>query len=405
MELYQYTAVDQEGRQKKGTLNADSSKMVRSKLRQEGLIPLEVVMLSNHIKKEKVPQSKLDARVNIGDLAVFTRELGALLKAGLELEDSLHSTAQSIENKKLKMIILSIHTKIVEGYSFSAGLNQFPKAFPQVFRASVQAGEEAGFMSNVLSHLADYLEAQQRMRQKIAQILIYPTILSFVALAIVSFLLIYVAPKILTIFEESQTKLPFVTQALMVISDFLASEGWIVLLALIGLIIGFRVLMQKETFKARFQSLVLKVPFIGKMIRLIQTGRFLRTLSILVKARVPILHAVQVSADLVSILPIREKLMVAKDYIKKGSSIYLSLKETGYFAPTSLQFISSGEATGDLEAMLLAAAENLERHIQFTIDTVLTLFEPLLILIMGLVVLFIVLALLLPMFQLSNMVG
>lgn len=406
MDLYQYTAMDQQGQTQKGTLKGDTPKMVRSMLRQQGLVPVEVVAIQGKSKDKDKNRSVsgIDKRIKLSDLAVITRELGALLKAGLELEESLYSTAQNCENKKLKNILLAIHAKIVEGFSFSNGLAQYPKAFPHVYRASVGAGEEAGFVGDVLMNLADYLDAQQQMRQKILTILLYPAILTFVAMGIVIFLLVYVAPKILTIFEQTQADLPVVTKILIVVSDFLAQQGLILLGVVIAMVILWKLLLRSTAFVTKYHLLLLKLPVLGRLILLIQTGRFLRTLSILTRANVPILKGVSVSSELISILPIKTQVQKARDYIKEGASIHRSLQQTTYFSPTTLQFVASGEATGDLEKMLLHAATNQERHIQFTMDTFLALFEPVLILLMGCIVLFIVLAMLLPMFQISTMI-
>lgn len=404
MELFEYKALDAKGQQKKGTLQGDSAKGVRSALRAQGLIPVSVQVLKGQQDQSATKSTISDTRIKLGDLAIITRELGALLKAGLEVEQSLASVALSCENKKLKTLLEAVHVRIMEGFALYQGLNQFPKAFPHVYRASVQAGEEAGYLGEVLSHLATYLENQQKMRQKVLQIMIYPSVLTVVALGIIMFLLIFVAPKILVIYQDTDTQLPWMTLVLIQISDFLGAWWWALLAAIVITGVTFKALLKRAEFRYKVDKLLIRLPILGKLIRLIQTGRFLRTLSLLTRANVPILQAMKVSAELVAIMPIKNTLAQAKDHVKDGASIHKALKQTGYFSSTSLQFVASGEATGDLQEMLMHAAENQERHVQFAMDTFLSLFEPLLILLMGVFVLFIVLAMLLPMFQLSTMV-
>lgn len=404
MELFEYHALDTKGNTQKGTLKGDSAKGVRAQLRAEGLTPVKVQAIHAQAHQVKGASSSSDVRVRLGDLAIITRELGALLKAGLEVEQSIASVAASCENKRLQTLLEAVHARIMEGFALYQGLNLFPKAFPHVYRASVQAGEEAGYLGEVLSHLATYLENQQKMRQKIAQIMIYPSVLTVVALGIIMFLLIFVAPKILVIYQDTDTQLPWMTLVLIQISDFLAAWWWAGLIAIAMFFIAMRALLKRPYYQRKWHHCLLRLPLLGKLIRLIQTGRFLRTLSLLTRANVPILQAMKVSAELVGMVPIKDTLVQAKEYVKDGATIHRALKGTDYFSSTSLQFIASGEATGDLEAMLMHAAENQERHVQFAMDTFLSLFEPLLILLMGIFVLFIVLAMLLPMFQLSTMV-
>ncbi|MBS0287051.1 MAG: type II secretion system F family protein, partial [Proteobacteria bacterium] len=269
----------------------------------------------------------------------------------------------------------------------------------------IKSGEDSGHLAKVLSHLAEYLERQEQIRQKIIQAIIYPSILTFMSLSIVTFLLTYVTPKIISIFEESKESLPVATRMLLAISHFLQNYGVILLIFIMLIIFFYHRLIKNNAFKERVDQFMLRLPLIGKTIKLLETARFLRTLAILTQATVPILQAFQVAADLVSSIPIREQILIAKDRIKEGSSIFLALKRSSYFSSSSLQFIASGENSGNLEEMLMRSAQNQERHVEFTINTVLAVFEPLLIIIMGAIVLFIVLATLMPIFQLSSMVS
>ncbi len=404
MATFKYTALDNKGHKQKGTISADTSKSVRSLLREQSLLPIDVTILVKEATGHAIKTQGIDQKISTLQLSLFTEELASLLMAGLELEESLKSVSSATENEKFKYILLGVHSKIIEGYTFAQGLNEFPKAFPKIYRATVQAGEEAGYLGDVLGNLSDYLESQHHIRQRIKQALIYPCILSLVSFGIVVFLLTYVAPKIITIFSESEQALPFATVALIAISDFLVAYGWLLVVFFIAVIFLFKWMMKFENIKYSYDLFLLKLPFIGKTIKTIQTSRFLRALGILTHSHVPILKAISVSANLVTILPIKANLEASMNRVKEGTSIYLSFKNTGYFSPICLQFVASGEKSGNLDKMLTNAAKQQERQVQITLDTILTLFEPLLILLMGCVVLFIVLAILLPMFEISNLI-
>lgn len=405
MPLYEYTAIDVAGKESFGTINADSEKQARTKIRNDGLIPVEIIALSQSHSLVDKKARNIDKRLNAGAISLFTRELCALISAGLEIEQSVKAVSEQTENKHLKKIIEVIHSKILEGYSFSSGLNAFPKAFPKVYRATIKAGEEAGHLGQVLDHLADYLDAQEQMRQKIIQAILYPGILTLISVGIVTFLLTFVTPKIISIFEESKDTLPWVTTLLLKISNYLQHYG--ILTFIIIIIMGYiaKRLLLIPSFKEKYDQVVLHLPLIGKTSKLIETARFLRTLAILTQAQVPILQAFQVASDLITRIPIRKEILIAKERIKEGSTIFSALKNAHYFSASSLQFIASGENSGNLEEMLVRSAQNQERHVQFTLNTLLAAFEPLLIVVMGAVVLFIVLATLLPIFQLSQMVN
>ncbi len=405
MALFEYNALDIGGKEKKGTIQADSEKLARNKLRADGLIPIDIIAITKQLSLTDKKIKHIDRKIPLSELTLFTRELCSLLTAGLEIEHSVASVAQQIEHKQFKEIVEAVHTRILEGFSFSSGLSEFPKAFPHVYIATIKSGEDAGHLAKVLLNLADYLERQEQIRQKVVQAIIYPCILTCMSLSIVAFLLIYVTPKIISIFEETKKGLPLATQILLSISQFLQNYGLLCFLILVALVFGFRKMMKNPVFKERFDRFMLSLPLIGKMIKLIETSRFLRTLAILTQATVPILQSFTVAANLVNSLPIKHEILKARDRIKEGSTINAALKKFSYFSPSSLQFIASGENSGNLEEMLMRSAQNQERHVEYSINTVLALFEPLLIIVMGTLVLFIVLATLLPIFQLSSMVA
>ncbi len=404
MPLYQYLAVDNNGKKHKGTQSAESETLLRKKLRNDALIPIDLSVISKPLIK-KTQQNAIDRTIKSGFLALFTRELSALINAGLEIEQSLLSVAAQSSDLHLKPILQAIHIRILEGQSLAASINEFPKAFSKVYRSTIKAGEDSGYLGLVLENLAEFLDKQQEMRQKVIHAIIYPTILILISLGIVTFLLTYVTPKIISIFEESTESLPFATKILLSLSYFFQHFGVITLILFVGLYFLGKRLLKIETVKAKFHRFLLRLPYIGSLIQTIETARFLRTLAILTRANVPILQSILVASELVVSIPIRREILMAKDKIKEGGSIHFALKNTRFFNASSLQFIASGETSGKLEEMLKRSSENQERHVQFALTALLTIFEPLLIIVMGAIVLFIVLATLLPIFQLSSMVG
>lgn len=404
MTAYRYSAIDKDGNTVKGTIQADTPKLARSQLRSQGLLPEAIMAVQQGKKWTLARASEGDCKIPTAQLVLFNQELSALLKAGLEIEESIKSVSDASEYPKFKHIILQVHQKVLEGYSLSQSLNEYPKAFPALYRATVQAGEEAGQLGVVLENLSYYLEKQQEIRQKIKQALVYPIILTLVSISIVIFLLTTVVPKIVSIFAESDYALPLSTRILIATSDFIVDYGW--LLAIIILIAGIvmRQLMRIPVYRSGYERFVLKIPFFGKSIRLIQTSRFLRSFGILLQSRVPILESIRVASQLVNILPIKEKLNKAQQQVKEGMSLHLALKYTNYFSPISLQFVANGERSGKIAEMLMHAAEHQEKQVQLSLNILLTLFEPILILLMGSLVLFIVLAILLPMFDMSKLI-
>lgn len=404
MGLFQYSAIDKAGKESTGTIIADNEKLARHKLRNEGLIPVEVYIISKKVESDK-KHKFIDKKIKLLDLSSFTRELSTLINAGLEIEQSVSALAEQTENKYLKQIISAIHAKILEGYSLSNALNEYPRAFPKIYRATVHAGEEAGHLGEVLYHLAEYLDSQEQMRQRVVQAIIYPCILTLMCCGIVAFLLVYVTPKIIEIFENSTQTLPLSTRILLAISNTIQNKGLFILITIVLLVFFMRRALKNEKIKEAYDYYLLRMPVLGKTIQLIETSRFLRTFAILTQATVPILQALSTASQLIDSIPVRKEILEAKDRIKDGSSIYAALKKSKYLTKTSLQFIASGESSGNLEEMLIRAANNQDRNVQFSLNSLLTILEPVLILLMGVIVLFIVLATLLPIFQLSTMIS
>lgn len=404
MAAFSYKALNASGKVQKGLMESDSATQVANLLRDKGLAPIEITPVqAQKNKNNKTPRRYY--RISHNDLSLMTRQLATLLSAGLPLEECLKAVSEQTEKSKVKGILLAVRAKVLEGYALGKALENFPKSFSPLYCATVTAGEQTGHLDAVLTRLADYTERQQHMRRKVQQALIYPIIMTLVSIFIVIFLLLYVVPKMIAVFKTMKQGLPTITVWLINISHFLKSYGIVILIAFALLYGLFRYALRKENFKRRYHRFLLKIPGIKHLIKIGNTARFIHTFGVLLNAGVGVIDALRISSALVTNLPIRDAISDASKNIKEGANIYLALKKTHYFQAMSLHLIASGENSGQLEKMLDKAAQNQDNELETIINTVLTLFEPMMILVMGVVVLFIVLAILLPIFSLDQFGG
>lgn len=403
---FHYVALNSKHEKIKGTIEADNFKHARQLLRAKQLIPLEVHSVQQKFRKNQKGKISSKQSMSSKELALMTRQFSTLLSAGLPIEEVLSAVAEQTEKPKTKGLILSVRGKVLEGRSLASAMRDFPSAFSELYCSTVAAGEKSGHLDVVLQRLADFTEQQYQMRQKIQNALIYPSIMVLVSISIVGFLLEYVVPKMISVYSNIGQTLPTMTQVLIAISTGLKSFGIYILLALIVLFFLFRRALKKNLkFKKRYHALLLRLPILGSAIKTINTARFSRTFAILSSAGVPVLEAMNISSALITNIPIRESVQEATNRVREGANINLALKQTGYFQPMSIHLIASGEASGQLEAMLERVANNQDADIGRLIETSLALFEPAIILLMGAIVLFIVLAVLLPIFQLNQFAG
>lgn len=406
MAAFEYTVLDNQGREKKGVIEGDTARQVRQILRDRGLMPLNIEAASGQNKKTSTQTPGKISRhrgISATDLALFTRQLATLVRAALPLDEALSAVGQQTEKQRIKSMIFAIRSKVMEGHSLAAGLGDYPKVFPELFRATVAAGEQSGHLDTVLDRLADYAESRQHLSQKIAQATIYPAILTVVALLVVIGLLTYVVPQIVEVFDNTGQALPLLTRIMIGISDFL--KDYIILL-LIGTGLtayGIKRFLQIPTNQKKFHRGLLRLPLIGRLNRGLNTARFARTLSILNASGVPILDALRLSAPVIANLPMREAVLQATDRVREGSNIHTALERSKLFPPMTLHLIASGENSGNLEEMLDRAAIQQERELETLIATFMGLFEPLLIVFMGIVVLLIVLSILLPIINMNEL--
>lgn len=409
MPAYHFVAINQLGQEQKGVIEADNEKHARHLLRDRALIPLNVkaTKLQAGTKSESKLSTLFQPRgLSSKEIALFTRQFSTLLAAGLPMEEALLAVAEQTEKSRIKSIIISVRGKVLEGHSLAAALREHPEAFTELFCATIAAGEKSGHLDKVLARLADYTEQQWNMRQKIRTALIYPVMIVLVALGIVGFLLEYVVPKMIAVYAHLNQALPFLTEVLIGISNFVRVFGlYLLIIIVVGIYFWLRALKRSEPLREKTQLFMLRLPLIGYSMKTADTARFARTLSILSAAGVPLVDAMGVSAKLITTIPIKKAVEEAVNRVREGGAIYLALKQTTYFSPMSIHMIASGEASGELENMLERVAQNQENEIVRLIDVGLALFEPAIILIMGAIVLFIVLAVLLPIFQLNQFTG
>lgn len=405
MAAFQYKALNQKGITQKGIIEADSLKHARQLLREQGLTILHV-----HTAQQKMTLLKSTVfgkpSINVKELALMTRQLATLLAAGLPIGEVLTAVAEQTEKHRTKSLILSVRNKVLEGYALASALRDYPHAFSELYCSTVAAGEKSGHLDIVLQRLADYTEQQFQMKQKIQQALIYPSIMVLIAIGIVGFLLAFVVPKMVSVYSNIGQTLPSITQFLISLSANLKHYGiYAFILLILGIYCFKRTMRTKIAFRTHIHRLLIKLPIVGNAIKVANTARFSRTFAILSSAGISVLEAMTISCKLITHLPIRDAIVEATHRVREGANIHLALKQTRFFPPMSIHLIASGEASGQLENMLERSANNQDAEITRLIETSLALFEPAIILVMGAVVLFIVLAILLPIFQLDQLTG
>lgn len=405
MGAFEYTAVDAGGREKTGVLEGDTARQVRQLLRERNLLPVTVTEVSQREAKRDKTRFSFVRGLTAGDLALLTRQLATLVRSGLPLEEALAAVSEQSEKPRTRSILLGVRSKVMQGHSLAEGLADFPRAFPEIYRATVAAGEQSGHLDTVLERLADYTESREQLRSRTLNAMLYPILLFVVCSGIVTLLLAFVVPKIVRQFENSRTELPILTQALIAFSDFMRDWGWLILLALVGAVFLFRRWIQEPAARRRFHRFLLRLPLIGKVVRGANTARFARTFSTLTSSAVPVLEALRISGEVVTNLPMRDAVEDAATRVREGGAIAKSLSTSHLFPPMMIHLIASGETSGDLETMLDRAASNQEREMDAVLGTVVGLLGPIMILVMGGLVLLIVLAMLLPIFQLNELIA
>jgi general secretion pathway protein F len=401
---FEFTALDAGGRERKGVLEADTPRQIRQQLREKGWAPLAVVEVQQQEARRQTRSPLFRRRISAVDLALITRQFATLIRSGLPVEEALQTLSRQTEKPRLKSMLMAVRARVMEGHALATALEDFPHVFPDLYRATVAAGEQSGYLDAVLERLADYTESRQTLHQKTMLALIYPMIVMGVSLLVVVFLMVYVVPQIVQVFEGIGQKLPVLTRGLIATSDFIRSNGIVLLVAVVLLITAIRMIFHRAGPKRQFHRVLLRLPMIGRLVRGLNTARFARTLSILSGSGVPVLEALRISATVVGNLPMRAAVEDGARRVREGAALHTALEQSGYFPPMTVHLIASGESSGKLDEMLERAAASQEREMEVLITTITELFGPLLILVMGGIVLVIVLAILLPIFDLNQLV-
>ena len=405
MAAYEYQALDAKGRRKHGVLEADSARLVRQQLREQGLTPLEVTETVEKARREASGFSLFRPSMSTGDLALITRQLATLVAAALPIEESLKAVAEQCEKPKQRTLISAVRGKVLEGHAMAEAMATFPSVFDQLYRAMVAAGEKSGHLEKVLNRLADYTEQRQQMKNKLMQAMIYPIVLTLVAVGVIAILLSSVVPKVVEQFVHMKQELPLSTRILMGASDFVRDYGLAVVLLLGCALLFFRWWNRKPERRIRYHALLLRLPVIGRVARGINTARYARTLSILNSSAVPLLEGMRISGEVLTNDYARARLVAASERVREGSSLRTALEQTKLFPPMMLHMIASGERSGELDSMLERAADNQDREFEGQVNIALGVFEPALVVSMAAIVLFIVMSILQPILELNNMVS
>jgi general secretion pathway protein F len=405
MGAFEYVAVDAGGRERKGVVEGDTPRHVRQLLREQKLLPVSVSEVAE--REEARAQRRftlLQRGLSSADLTLITRQLATLVKSGLPLEEALLAVSQQTEKPRVRSIVLGVRARVMEGHTLADGLGEFPGSFPEIYIATVAAGEQSGHLDAVLERLADYTDMRQQMRQKTLTAMLYPVLLFVVCAAIVFFLLVSVVPKVVEVFRTSEAQLPLLTSLLIAFSDFMRQWGLVLIAAIVLALWLFRRWLRVEANRRRWHALLLRMPLVSRVVRASNTARFARTMSTLSASAVPVLEAMRISGEVVTSLPMRAAVGDAAVRVREGAPIGRSLAQAKIFPPMMIHLISSGESSGELDTMLERAAIHQERELDGILSAVVGLLGPMMILLMGGLVLLIVLAMLLPIFELNQLV-
>lgn len=402
MPAYRFEALDAAGRTSTGLLDADNARAARAQLRAQKLVPLEVTPVG---AQEGAREVRLRRRVfNATALAIWTRQLAGLVSAGLPLERALTALADEAEDERQRELLAHLRSEVNAGSSFAKALGTAPREFDEIYRAVVAAGEQSGSLGKVLEKLADDLEERQALKARIVGAALYPAIVSLVAVVIVIFLVTYVVPQVASVFSGGKRSLPFLTVAMLALSDFVRHWGWLVALGLVAGGGALAVMLRNEGFRLRFDAAWLRLPLVGRLSRGYNAARFAGTLAMLAGAGVPILKALQAAAETLGNRAMRADALEALVLVREGAPLAAALAGKKRFPGLLAMFARLGEQTGDLSTMLARAAQQLGQEVQRRAMQMATILEPLLIVTMGLVVMLIVLAVLLPIIELQTWV-
>ncbi|MDH5633660.1 MAG: type II secretion system inner membrane protein GspF [Gammaproteobacteria bacterium] len=405
MAAYEYQALNAQGRTVKGVLEGDNERQVRGVLRDKGLTPLAVNAIRETSPRSGAFQfSFSQPGISGNDLALITRQFSTLVHAGLTIEDCLNALIEQTESRRVSNVLAGVRGHVLEGQSLARAMAQFPNAFPDIYRSMIEAGEQSGQLAQILERLADYMENRQALQNKVVQAFIYPALVTMLAIAMVSLLMVYVVPKVTRVFENTGQELPALTKALLWTSDTVRAGGMLWPVAIIAIVFAVRYALRQPHIRHAWHHLLLRMPVTGRVTRGVNAARMANALGILVASGIPLLSAMRYGVDLINNIPMRTAMEHALHQVREGGSFSRALGKSRLFPPLIVHLIGSGEATGKLDTMLVRAAEAQERELENWVKTFTAILEPLLIIGMGVMVLLIVLAIMMPIFEMNQLV-
>ena len=399
MPVFRYEAVDQAGRARRGMLDAGSARAARDALREDGLFPTAIEPSTG------AAEGRIDAtRLAPAVLALVTRQLATLVASGMPLDQALTAVAEQAEQPSAARILAAIREQVAAGEPLAAAMSRFPRCFSELYRGLVAVGAESGQLGGVLARLADYLDARLALKQKFAMAMIYPALVTIVALAVIAALLLYVVPQIVAVYEQSRQTLPWLTRALIATSDFVRATGGYWLAAFVALAATAMLVLRRERWRERWHVVLLRLPFVGGVLRGLDTARFASTLAILTGSGAPLLRALETAAGVVWARPIRRAANAAAERVREGVSLARALASQRVFPPLLVHLVANGEQSGQLPAMLDRASREQDADVERRLTWLAALVQPILIIVMGAIVLVLVLAVMLPIVSMNQLI-
>lgn len=403
MAAYEYTALDDRGKQRKGVLEADSGRQIRQLLRDQGLAPL-VVAVASERKTRSSTGFSFTRKLGGLDRVLFTRQLATLIAAGLPIEEALQAIAQQSEKQHVTALVMGIRSRVLEGHSLASSLAEYPGSFTAMYRSTVAAGEQSGFLDKVLENLAQYSERQFESRRDVDMAMLYPAVLTVLAFGIVGALMVYVVPDMVAVLEDMGQELPLSTRFLIAASELARDFWWLIALVITGIVMTTRWALKQPGIRLSWDKNKLVIPLVSRITRSSNAARYASTLSILTSSGVPLVEAMNIAGEVVSNQWLKRRLTDATQRVSEGSSLRAALEAAGYFPPMLLHMVASGEASGELDQMLEKVAVYQQAEVERIVTTMVRLFEPMMLLVMGGLVMFIVMAILLPILNMNQLV-
>ena len=410
MATFSYQALDERGKKVRGVIEGDSERHARAQLRSRQLKPIDIKANKQALAGAKI--SGTGFKFSFGgpslghkDVALITRQLSSLVQSGLPLDEVLAAAAKQSRKPAIKSIILQVRSRVLEGLSLAQAMSEMPKVFDNLYRAMIRAGESSGYLGPVLEQLAEYTERSQETKQRIKSAMVYPIVMVVVAVSVVTLLMVQVVPSLTSLFERGGKELPLLTEVLINTSNFLIAYGVYLVIAIVALFVFLHRWLQDPKRREKWHAVQLKLPLMGEFISQAETARYAGTLGLLAKSGVPLLDGLRIASQVLTNTRLRGATEEVAAAVQEGTSLNRALDQVDVFPPLLVQMVASGEANGKLDEQLVHVAANQERELKYSIDGLMSLLEPAMILFMAFMVGLIVMAILLPIFDLNKLTG